>query len=166
MMRFFLFFFCCIAMAPPAMASIVKKPPVKSTETAYKDLVCTDEHRACIHELITTMAEHGKLALLFKQNHLKGIGDRISDVHPMKFLEVIFSDPQLKGCMTTIWGDYFKRNGFMEGLGPSLSREMEKGKLMQYLSDFGTAIHVPAEQMKIYFEYMDWDNLVLFLIQS
>lgn len=165
-LRFLLLAIFLTCMATPLSASIIKKPPAKTGEQTYKDLACTDEQKACVYEIISTMAENGKLSLLFKQNHLKGLGDRISDLHPMKFLETIFTDPYLKTCMMTIWGDSFKRNGFLEGLGPSLTRETEKGKLMAHLPEFGTAIGISSEYLKPYFDAMDWENLVLFLIQS
>src|SRR5882724_8421431 len=94
-----------LLFAAPTMASIIKKPPVKTAELSYKDIPCTEEHRACIYEIISTMAENSKLSLLFNQSHLKGLGDRISDVHPMKFLSTIFNDPHLKMCMGLIWND-------------------------------------------------------------
>jgi hypothetical protein len=112
------------------------------------------------------MAANGKLSLLLKQSHLKEIGAQIHHVHPLKFLATIFSNPHLKSCMQYIWGDYFKRNGFLDGLAPNLTREAEKGKLEQYLKDFSVKINVSAEGMKPYFDTRDWEGLVLHLINS
>lgn len=159
-------FLFCLTLSFSSFASIIKKPPVKSTEITYKDLACTEDQKTYIYEIISTMAEKGKLSLLFNQTHLKELGDRISDVHPLKFLSVIFSDPYLKSCMMVVWSDYFKRTGFMDGLAPSLTREMEKGKLMSYLKDFAKDVNVSVEHLQGYFDAHDWDNLVLFLIQS
>src|SRR5579872_272699 len=122
--------------AAPAMGSIIKKPPAKPTETLYKDLVCTEADRANIYEIVSTMAEKGKLGLLFQQNHLREVGAQINHVHPLKFLAVILKDPHLKSCMFNIWDDYFKRNGFIDGLFPFFTREAEKGKLDIHLKDF------------------------------
>jgi hypothetical protein len=166
MRRSAFFLAALLLFATPAMASIIKKPPVKTAELAYKDIPCTEEHKACIYEIISTMAENSKLSLLFNQSHLKGLGDQISDVHPMKFLSTIFNDPHLKMCMNLIWNDYFKRNGFLDGLGPSLTREMEKGKLTMHIPDFAQDVGVEAEHLRPYFNAQDWENLVLFLIQS
>ena len=162
---------CCVLIllalgATPMTASIIKKPPAKSVETPYKDLVCTEEDRANIYEIISTMAENGKLSLLFKQSHLKEIGAQINHVHPLKFLSAIFTDPHLKSCMYYIWDDYFKRNGFLDGLGPSLTREAEKGKLHQYLSDFATEVGASADNLRPYFDAQDWENMVHYLIDS
>lgn len=161
---FILCFFCWFAM--PATASIIKKPPAKTLETLYKDLTFTEQDRANIYEIISTMAEKGKLGLLFQQNHLRELGAQINHVHPLKFLASIFKDPYLKSSMYYIWNDYFKRNGFLEGLAPSLTREAEKGKLDMYLKDFAADVGVSPEALKAYFDVRDWENLVLFLIQS
>lgn len=164
--RIWLILMSMVLFAAPAMASIIKKPPAKPTETLYKDLVCTDQDRANIYEIISTMAEKGKLGLLFQQSHLREIGAQINHVHPLKFLSSIFKDPHLKSCMYYIWDDYFKRNGFLDGLAPSLTREAEKGKLNFYLNDFASDLGVSVEAIKPYFDVRDWENLVLFLIQS
>lgn len=152
--------------ALPASCSIIKKPPVKPTEMTYKDLICTEQDQANIYEIISTMAEKGKLSLLFHQSHLRELGAQINHVHPLKFLAAIFKDPHLKSCMFYIWDDYFKRNGFLDGLGPSLTREVEKGKLHTYLSDFAKDVGVLPDLLKPYFDARDWENMVIFLIQS
>lgn len=112
------------------------------------------------------MAENGKLSLLFKQSQLKEMGAQINHVHPLKFLSSIFADPYLKSCMAYVWDDYFKKNGFLDGLAPSLTREAEKGKLTQYLSEFAAEVGVKEADLRPYFDVKDWENLVLFLIQS
>jgi hypothetical protein len=152
--------------AEPAMASIIKKPPVKPTEVLYKDLPCDEQDRANIYEIISTMAEKGKLGLLFHQGHLREIGAKINHVHPLKFLASIFKDPYLKSCMYYIWDDRFKWNGFLDGLAPSLEREAEKGKLHVYLNEFAADLGVESDSLKSYFDARDWGNMVLFLIQS
>jgi len=153
-------------VSTPITASIIKKPPAKPTETPYKELVCTEQDKTYIYEIISTMAGNGKLSLLFKQSQLKEMGAQINHVHPLKFLSSIFANPYLKSCMAQVWDDYFKKNGFLDGLAPSLTREAEKGKLTQYLKEFSAEVGVKEEHLRPYFEARDWENLVLFLIQS
>jgi len=119
-----------------------------------------------IYEIITTMSDSSKLSLLFKQTHLKELGDRINDVHPLKFLASIFSVPHLKSCMGLIWHDYFKRTGFLDGLAPSLSREADQGKLQALLPDFASELNLTVENIQTFFDSRDWENLVLYLIQT
>jgi hypothetical protein len=147
-------------------ASIIKKPPTKSVETSFKELICTAEDRAVVAEIITTMAENSKLSLYFKKPHLKEIGAQINHLHPLKFLSAIFSEPELKLCMRFIWGDYFKRTSILDNLAPALTREAEKGKLEQYLKDFAKEVNISAESIKPFFDGQDWENMVLHLIYS
>lgn len=162
------FVFVCTAALLPAIAtaSIIKKPPVKSTEISYKDLLCTEEHKALIHELISTMAETSLAGLYFKEVHLNAIGDRVNEVHPLKFLSVIIKDPYLKTCLGLIWDSSFKRGRFLEGLGGRLSREVEKGKLNAHLEPFSNDVGIPAENIRPYFDSQDWGSFVIFLIHS
>lgn len=146
------------------IASIVKIPKDKPKSSGYADLVCTTEDQATIYEIITTMAENGKLSLLLKQGHLKGLGSQINHVHPLKFLSTIVTNPRLRECLINIFDDYFKRNGFMDGIGPSLSREAEKGKLDAYIDDFAKEVQVPREQIEQFFKNQDWEGLVRFFI--
>lgn len=141
------------------LSSIIKFPPEKKSD-AYADLVCTEQDQANIYEIITIMADHGKLSLLLKKSYLQNLGAQISHVHPLKFLSTIVTHPRLRSCLHDIFGDYFKRNGFMDGIGPSLTREVEKGKLDQYIDDFAKEVAVPREKLNKYFQNRDWEGLV------
>jgi len=149
-----------------SLASIIKLPPNPGADVAYKDLVCTEQDQANIIEIITSIADNSKFSLLLKQSHLKNIGAQINHVHPLKFLSVAVSSDHLKSCLILIFDDYFKKNGFMDGLGPSLTREADKGKLEVYLPAFAAEVGVPIESIKPYIQSRDWEGLVHFLMHS
>lgn len=151
------------------LGSIIKFPPGGGQPpqmSPYKELVCSEEDRANIYELIMTMAREGKMSLLFKQSHMKLLGAKICHVHPLKFLATIFSDPQLKECMREVFNDHFKRNGFMDGLGSSLTREAEKGTCEIYLKEFSQEVGVKVEILHKFFQARDWDGFVRCLIEN
>lgn len=151
------------------LSSIIKFPPgggQSGQTTAYTELSCSDEDRAHIYELIMTMAREGKVSLLFKQNHMKWLGAKICHVHPLRFLAVIFTDPQLKECMRDVFDDHFKRNGFMDGLGSSLSREADKGMLDGYLKEFAAEVGVKLTLLQECVQSRDWDGFVRVLIEA
>jgi len=150
------------------LAQIIKIPPKKQEDVPYNQLTCSETDIACVTEIITTLGENGKLTLLFKQGHLKQLGSQINHLHPLKFLSSIFCNPDMKVHMVEIFDDYFKRTGFMDGLGPSLDKEAEKGKLNQYLSDFANEICVPLEEIQMFFQAgndHDWEAFVYRLIE-
>ena len=149
-----------------SLASIIKLPTNPGVDVAYKDLVCTEQDKANIVEIISVIADNSKFSLLLKQNHLKNLGSQVNHVHPLKFLSVALSSEYLKSCLIQIFDDYFKRNGFMDGLGPSLTREAEKGKLETYLPAFSQDVGVPVDMMLPYIQARDWEGLVRYLMHS
>ncbi len=147
-----------------SLAAIIKLPPNPGAEIAYQDLRCTPEDRASIIELITTIAENNKIALLLNQTHLKNLGAQINHVHPLKFLSICLDSPTMKTNMILIFEDYFKRNALMEGIEAGLSREVEKGKLQGYLPHFTKEIGVPEGAIHSYVTAQDWEGLVRLLM--
>lgn len=146
-------------------ASIIRLPPSdgKTEDPSYGDLLCTEKDRENISFLIRAMSENGKLGLLFRKGELNRIGAEINHVHPLKFLDTIFSSPELKQCMPNIENDYFKWNGLMDGLGPSLSSKADQGKLDMYLDEFAKTIGVTREEIEPFVKPKDWQGLVRYL---
>jgi hypothetical protein len=147
------------------LASIIKVPPAPQPELTYGELEFTEQDRANIAELISTMAKNNEFQLIFKQGHLKNIGAQINHVHPLKFLSSIAVNPDLKPLIGPMSDDYFKWNKLINGLGAGLTREAIKGKLDLYLADFSAEVGIPAEEIRPYFESRDWPNFVLFLMK-
>jgi len=149
-----------------SLAAIIKIPP-KMIEDKYQDLPCSDTDRALIHELIMGMANNGKITLLFDlplQDRLRGIGVAVEHVHPMKFLATIFSNGELKAAMGRVFEDYFKRTEFLDGLVPGMLRQHEKGKLLPFVADFAREVNVPENDLRPFFQSLNWEGLVRRLI--
>ncbi len=146
------------------LAGIIK---IKKDEISnYKLLKCSEEERNNIYYIISSMGEKNKLWLLLHRGDLNQKGDEIRGVHPLKFLEVIFANPYLKSCMANIFQDYFKKNGFISGLSPNMSKELKKGKLQNYLKDFIKAISLHETYFESLMEFAkqeDWEGFVYFL---
>jgi len=149
-----------------SLASIIKLPPNPGADLPYKDLPCSEQDRANIIEIVVSIADNSKFTLLLKQSHLRNLGAQVNHVHPLKFLSVTLSTPQLKTCLIQIFDDYFKRNGFMDGLGPSLTREADKGKLDVYLPAFAEEVGVPLDTITPYIQARDWEGLVRLLMHT
>lgn len=151
------------------LGGIIKLPPTTETPASevvsYQELVCTEADRANISHIISTLAENGKLSLLFQhKSDLTHRGVEIAHVHPLRFLGVIFSDPNLKECMKKIFPDYFKRTKFMHDLGEGLNTRMERGQLEPYLEEFAKEVSVPVELLRSYAQSRDWDGFMDCLI--
>jgi hypothetical protein len=158
-----------IALSLFLLGGIVKLPPtteVPVVETiSYQKLSCSEEDRENISYIISTLAENGKISLLFQhKRELTRRGIEISHVHPLRFLGVIFSDPNLKECMKKIFPDYFKRTQFMHDLGESLNNRMDRGQIDPYLEEFAKEVSVPVELLQGYAQAHDWEGLMECLI--
>ena len=140
-------------------------PPAAQSDS-YQDLVCTEQEKSIIFEIISTTAEYGKLSLLMKWSHLKRLGTQIDHIHPLKFLSTIFENPYLKSCVNKLFDDYLKRSEFMGGTGPSLAKQAEKGNLNQYIAEFAAEVGVSPESIAKFFQNQDWEGLVRFLTQN
>ena len=148
------------------IGSIIKIPVPKPKDIPYENIPCSERDKVCVREIITTMGENGKFSLLFMQGHLQALGAEIEQLHPLKFLSSIFMYPELKPHMAEIFDDYFKRTGFMDGLGPNLSLEADKQRLNQYIDQFAAEINMQPEKIRPYFENRDWEALVRVLISG
>jgi len=152
------------------IASIIKIPPPTQPpagELSYEQLACSEIDKQKITRLITTMAENGKLALLLKyQRELRQIGREIDHVHPLKFLSTVFSNPTLKVYMKEIYHDYFKWTNFMDGLGNGLTSQAKQGKVGPYINEFAKEVGAQPDALQGYVQSMDWENMVVFLMNN
>lgn len=146
------------------LAAIIKPRPIENLP--YTKLECTEHHKTVIKTIISLMGENGKLWLLANKGKMNQLGEEIRTVHPLKFLETIFSNGYLVKCMAIIFDDYFKKKGFMDGLGSSLDAKFQTGELKRYMADFAESLGISKKLIEPYFKNADWDNLVYFLIDE
>jgi len=149
-----------------SFASIIQLPSNLDENVAYRDLVCTEEDKANIFELITSLGDNNKFDLLLKQTYFRNLGTKLNHVYPLKFLAISISTPRLKEAFIAIFDDYFKRTSFMDSFNSSMSREADKGTFDLYLSDFLDEIRMPREKIEPYFLSRDWEGLLRFLMHS
>lgn len=142
------------------------KPKPKPQESSYADLdlTCSEAQKQTIYDLIEAMAHHSTLWLLNHRSELNAMGNSIQGVHPLKFLETIFSNAELTQDMKEIFKSYFKRKNLMEGLGDSLTLKAKSNDLNIFLPDFAKAVGVTTEEISLFFESKDWEGLVRYLM--
>jgi len=143
--------------------ALIKIPTKQEKPENYGELIRSKKDEKVINELITTMAEKGKVKLLFIKHHMEELGDQVRHVHPLKFIGYIFSKKALKVHMKDILADYFKKSSFIDGLATPLNNEARKGKLNKYLEEFCAEVGVKDYEVKPYFQRRDWEGLLHFL---
>lgn len=127
---------------------------------SYQDLSYTPADQADVQDLLETLSSRSTLGLLGERSRLNALGKRIDHVHPLKFLEIIFTDNHLKSCLREVDSSFFKRTAFMKGLGKSFKAKAKLGEVEPYIQDFSKAVKIPIESLQPYFRDEDWIGLV------
>lgn len=129
------------------------------------DKPATDEQVKMITMVITTMGFEGYTELWKKRKKLRDTRVPLIDLHPFRFLEVIFTGEDTIAAMSNIKDKTFVWPKFKEGLYPSLTEEAAKGNLkVKDIKDFAKNVKVDAKLLIPTIEKKDWDQLVKVLI--
>ncbi|MEM8727716.1 MAG: hypothetical protein AAGE99_03290 [Chlamydiota bacterium] len=122
-----------------------------------------------IYELIESMGGSGYWSLLKQKKRMEKLGDKVDDVHPLRFIAYIYGHPHLKGNMDKIMGDRFKRRGFLnghgkkEGFAQRMMKEMRRNNLIRYLPGFARSVRVDENEISPFFHRHDWEGLLRYL---
>ena len=121
----FLFSFSLSLLAGFLDATIVDKGPVFRDYT----FAASENEMKDIHFILSSLANKTLPKLLKLKPTLERAGDRIDHLHPLRFLEYVFTDEELKVAVRNIkdrsfvWGDFFG------GLKSSLQEETDRNNL-------------------------------------
>lgn len=154
-----------------AALSLAKVPEVKlvANEPNYQlfyNLPMNEDHQNATSKLIRKMADSGYWELLKVRKEMDKLGDKVTPVHPLRFIGYIYGNPSLKKRMSKILDDIFKRRGFLnghgkkEGFSQRMTKEAHNNNLMQYLPGFAQSIGVAQNSIEPYFHRHDWEGLL------
>lgn len=119
-----------------------------------------------IRYVIRSLAKYNWTQLAKEESALRKAGDKINHVHPLRFLQCIFTDEELKAGIYVIrnknlvWGDYY------EGMKRSLNEESDNNNLIQFAPDFALQVGVDLNAIMPYLQARQWAGLVDLLIAS
>lgn len=140
--------------------------PAKKITRAYEN-PATKEEAKNIHYIVYTLGTKPLLFIIKQTFKLKKTGDKIDNVHPFRFLEVIFTDEKSKACMPNIRKSTFVWPEFKNGLYTSLSEEKEKDNLKtEYIQDFAKNVGIDCNLIFPSIQKGDWNSLVDILIAN
>lgn len=127
----------------------------------------TQQEKDDIGYIVRTLANHNLIEIWGHKANLKKAGDRIDHVHPFRFLECIFTNNELKSCMSTIKGKSWVWDDFLKGLKKSLSQEAKKNNLIQsQIQDFAKHVNISSGAISPSIHSQKWEDLVNILISS
>lgn len=122
----------------------------------------TEDHKNDIRLIVTTLANKTLPKIFMQQGALERAGQRIDRVHPLRFLEYIFSDEALKTGMHSIRSKGRIWKNFYEGLRDSLEAEANSMNMKdEYVNEFATSVNIgtnlllPLVHEKKWHEFFD-----------
>ncbi|KIA77918.1 hypothetical protein DB43_FK00230 [Parachlamydia acanthamoebae] len=127
----------------------------------------TQQERDDIRYIVKTLANNNVLEIWGHKSALKKAGDRIDHVHPLRFLECIFSDNELKACMASLKGKTMVWDDFLKGLKKSFGQESKNGNLnTSFIQDFAKRVNVDSSLLIPPIQSQEWEKLVNVLISK
>ncbi|MBS4168435.1 hypothetical protein [Parachlamydia sp. AcF125] len=131
----------------------------------YKGL--TQQEREDICYIVKTLAAHNVLEIWGHKSALKKAGDRIDHVHPLRFLECIFSDNELKTSAASLKGKTMVWDDFLKGIKKSLSQEFRNKNLSEpFIQDFAKQVNVDPNLLIPLIQSQEWEKFVNVLIAN
>jgi hypothetical protein len=121
---------------------------------------CSKEDAARIADIITTLANNGKLSLLMShKTRLERIGDEIT-ANPLQFLQVIIENTELKNCLRKIQKDHFIWSNFTSNMGRKLDSFKQDKNFSKYLKQFCHDLKIPINEITPYLEKRDYKGFI------
>ncbi len=130
----------------------------------YEALVTANE-KENIRFIIRSLARHNWSQLAKEESSLKKTGDKINHIHPLRFLQAVFTDEELKVGLyvirnkSLVWGEYY------DGLKKSLNEESDLNNLAQFIPDFANNLGLDVADVLPYTQSRQWSGLIDLLIQ-
>jgi hypothetical protein len=125
----------------------------------------TDSEKADIEFIVTTMGNSSLPSIAWNKSKLKSAGDRIDRIHPLRFLEEVFTNDK------TIVGIYNLRSRgwlwdrFTKGLFDTLTEESNKDNLNSFIAMFATSVKVDKGLIKAAIVGQRWSDFLKLLIK-
>ena len=138
----------------------------KQKVTRNYSAAVTSTEKENIRHIIRSLAKHNWAQLAKSESTLKKTGDKINHIHPLKFLQTVFTDEELKVGLyvirnkSLVWGEYY------DGLKKSLNEESDANNMVQFVPDFANNVGVNVHAILPYIQSRQWNVLIDTLINS
>lgn len=128
----------------------------------------SDEEIKDMRFILKALAQKSLVSLWGYKGELEEAGDRIEHIHPLRFLECIFTDDELivyiqniKSRGGWVWSE------FASGFKKSFQEEADRGNLLEeYLIDFMSKIKLDLNLVYKKFRKQDWEDFIKILITN
>lgn len=151
------------------IADVRRESHVKSA-TIRRDYnaVPTQQQVNDITYIAKTLGSAPLKSLYKNEGNLKKAGDRIDSVHPLRFLEVLFSTEELKASAHAVrQRTFFVWGNFFDGLKASLNEEYINGNLTdQQVADFSSRVGINPNSILGPIHNREWQHFYDILLRE
>ncbi len=140
-----------------------------ATTTPYGQLRCGAEEIQIMRELMIPLGTVNFWGLVTNSIFFYGLGKKLTarNLHSLKFLEVIFTDPELTRCMRNVYEDSLKSFRFIAEFKEKVNARIANGENFDILlPEFAQRLNVRIEEIQPFFQSCDWDGLLKYLIYN
>ncbi len=114
-----------------------------------------------ISYVVKTLANKSEISLLVYAGSIETAGNNTAHIHPLKFLQVIFADEELKVGMRVVKGKSMVWKKFRGGIADSLADEQVVGNMhIGYLVDFCNAVGLNIKLVQNLYEQGQWKDFI------
>jgi len=115
--------------------------------------------------ILGTMAKSSLISIATQRSALKRAGERIDHLHPLRFLEMIFSSEELKAYVSAVRNKSFVWKEFLRGLGGSFEDESKNKNLTsEQLKDFSKRTSIDLTPLMPLIKEKKWKEFVNLLV--
>ncbi len=141
----------------------------------YQSLLVSVKEGETIKNLLGIVANTPAVGLLFQQPELERVGDGIRNVHPLRFIGFILSDPDLFTYMCKIrnsflslkWnGGYFPGGGFVNRLSDEVRREIRDQGVEPYIVGFAESLGFTLQEIQPFFDSNKIEEMMEFIMDA
>lgn len=128
----------------------------------------TEAQRTDIRYIVTTLGNVPIPNLLFYKSSLEDAGDRIDSVHPLRFLEYVFTNEELKvGIRNVKAKGNWVYGDFLGGLSNSLNEESDYMNMTdEFITDFANNVQIDLASIYPIIKQRQWGLLIDTLISK
>lgn len=162
-------FLFSLSLVPYTLSGYSPTPNHQIEQSAWRDYSypASDDEKELIAFIVTTLGNKPLTKIYREKDALKKAGDKIDHIHPLRFLEVVFTDEELKASIANIRESRWVWGEFKKGLFNSLKDETKNRNVTsEYIADFANTVNIDPQLIVPYFLQLDWDGLIFALIKN
>lgn len=123
--------------------------------------------KADIRFIVTSLATKSWAQLLGQRSSLNKAGDRVDHVHPLRFVQVIFTDDEMNGCLHSIRDRSLVWKKFFSGLAGSLDEESARNNMRpEFIQDFAASLKIDPSLFMGLLQQKRWSDFIDVLLKT